>query len=233
MGRKPTRKELTALAHKELQREQANVLAFAEPRRELEELPEGLETGFVKRRKRGARTDEDCINEICELIAQGITATASTRYVGLPWATWQSWLKKNHQDAREKFEFAYTAHLEVMADNTIRIYEQLKAEREAAMKEFHEAHDHWREVAAGLDKEEKRPPEPIYKGPQEWELSLAEKRVKVRQWHLERRSDKFKSKQAVENTINTSVLAEININDARTAEEAMAAYQRMLNAKPV
>jgi hypothetical protein len=131
---------MRALAHKELQREQANVLAFAEPRRELEELPEGLETGFVKRRKRGARTDEDCINEICELIAQGITATASTRYVGLPWATWQSWLKKNHQDAREKFEFAYTAHLEVMADNTIRIYEQLKAEREAAMKEFHEAH---------------------------------------------------------------------------------------------
>jgi hypothetical protein len=103
-----------------LQREQANVLAFADPRRELEESPEGLETGFVKRRKRGARTDNDCINEICELVAQGITATAASRYVGVPWAMWQSWLKKNHEQAREKFDFSYGSHLEVMADATLR-----------------------------------------------------------------------------------------------------------------
>jgi hypothetical protein len=64
------------------------------------------------------------------LISQGITATASVRYVGLPWATWQAWLKANHERARESYEFAYTAHLEVMADRTLQIYEELKAQRE-------------------------------------------------------------------------------------------------------
>jgi hypothetical protein len=105
------KKELVKLA-----REQADVLAFADRNREIVELPPGLETGGTMRRKRGARTDRDCIDEICELIAQGITATASVRFVGVPWATWQAWLKQNHQQANEKFEFAYTAHLEVMSD---------------------------------------------------------------------------------------------------------------------
>jgi hypothetical protein len=88
------KKELTKLAS-----EQANVLAFADRNREIVELPEGLETGKVKRRKRGARTDRDCIDEICELIAQGATATSSVRYVGVSWATWQKWLKLNHERA--------------------------------------------------------------------------------------------------------------------------------------
>jgi hypothetical protein len=64
--------------------EQADVLAFADKNREIVRLPKNLETGYTKRRKRGARTDRDCIDEICELIAQGATATASVRYVGLP-----------------------------------------------------------------------------------------------------------------------------------------------------
>jgi hypothetical protein len=37
-----------------LTREQADVLAFADRNREIVELPEGLETGETKRRKRGA-----------------------------------------------------------------------------------------------------------------------------------------------------------------------------------
>ena len=108
------------------------MLAFANRNREIVELPPGLETGETMRRKRGARTDDDCIAEICELIAQGITATASVRYVGVPasvryvgvpWATWQKWLKLNHEGAADQFEFAYTSHLEVMADRTLQIYE--------------------------------------------------------------------------------------------------------------
>jgi hypothetical protein len=97
-------KELTKLAG-----EQANALAFADRNREIVELPEGLETGYTKRRKRGDRSDRDCIDEICELIAQGITATASVKYVGVPWATWQKWLKLNHEDAAVQYEFAYTS----------------------------------------------------------------------------------------------------------------------------
>jgi hypothetical protein len=44
--------------------------------REIEEIPEGLETGNTKRRKRGNRSDRDCVDEICDLVAQGITAMA-------------------------------------------------------------------------------------------------------------------------------------------------------------
>jgi hypothetical protein len=53
-----------------------------DPRREIEELPEGLQTGHVKRRKRGARSDRDCIDEICEIISAGITAKVACEYVG-------------------------------------------------------------------------------------------------------------------------------------------------------
>src|SRR6266498_366762 len=87
-----TKRELVALA-----REQSDVLAFADRHREIEVLPEGLETTHVTQRKRGNRTDRDCIDEICELIAQGITVMASVRYVGVPYATWHKWTKLNHE----------------------------------------------------------------------------------------------------------------------------------------
>jgi hypothetical protein len=63
-------------AQDELMKEQADVLAFADKNREIVELPPRLENGLTRKRKRGARTDTDCINEICEIVAQGITATA-------------------------------------------------------------------------------------------------------------------------------------------------------------
>jgi hypothetical protein len=97
-----------------LQREQSDVLAFADRNREIEELPADLETKHTANRKRGNRTDRDCIDEICELIAQGITVMASVRYVGVPYATWHKWTKLNHEQAREKYEFAYICHLEVL-----------------------------------------------------------------------------------------------------------------------
>jgi hypothetical protein len=72
MGRaKRGDKELVALAS-----EQADVLAFADRNHEIEEIPAGLETGYTKRRQRGDRSDRDCVDEICDLVAQGITAMA-------------------------------------------------------------------------------------------------------------------------------------------------------------
>jgi hypothetical protein len=109
------------IASREVTRQQSDVLAFADRHREIQKIPANLENGYTKRRKRGTRSDRDCIDEICELISRGITATAATRYVGLPWATWQKWLKLNHERAAEQYEFAYTSHLEVMADRTLRI----------------------------------------------------------------------------------------------------------------
>jgi hypothetical protein len=83
------------------------------------------------------------------------------------------------------------AHLEVMADRTLQIYEELKAQRESEMSKFIAAHDAWRDKMDNLEKGEKPPREPIYRGPTEWELSLAEKRVSVRKWQLELRHAKF------------------------------------------
>jgi Bacteriophage Sf6, terminase small subunit-like len=212
--------------------EQADVLAFADKNREIVRLPKNLETGYTKRRKRGARTDRDCIDEICELIAQGATATASVRYVGLPWATWQKWLKLNHERARESYEFAYTAHLEVMADRTIQIYEELKALRESKMAVYIEAHDAWCDKMDEVKKGEKPPREPVYRGPTEWELSLAEKRVAVRKWQLELRHAKFQRKHTIESKQSVSILQEINIREAKTPEEAMRAYAKLIDARP-
>jgi hypothetical protein len=215
-----------------LMNEQADVLAFADRNHEIEKLPKDLETGFTRRRKRGNRTDRDCIGEACDLIARGITATAAVRYVGVPWATWQAWLKTNHERARESFEFAYTCHLEAMADRTLQIYEELKALRESKMAEFVAAHDAWCAKMDNLEKGKRPPREPVYRGLAEWELSLAEKRVKVRQWQLELRHAKFQRKHAIETTQNISVLQEINVRDARTPEEAMRAYTKLINQRP-
>jgi hypothetical protein len=101
MGRATQRRELATL-----ESEQTDVLAFADRCREIEGIPESLESGNTKRRKRGNRTDRDCVDEIFDLVSQGITATAAVRYVGVPWATWQKWLRLNHERAREQFDFA-------------------------------------------------------------------------------------------------------------------------------
>jgi hypothetical protein len=141
-------------------------------------------------------------------------------------------LKVNHEDAAAQYEFAYTSHLEVMADRTLQIYEELKAQRESEMAKFITAHDAWRDKVDSLEKNEKPPREPVYRGPTEWELSLAEKRVAVRKWQLELRHAKFQRKHTIESTQNISVLQEINIRDARTPEEAMKMYTKLIDARP-
>jgi hypothetical protein len=79
-------KELTRIARTEFAREQADALAFVDRNREIVELPPGLENGQTRKRMRGARTDCDCIDEICETVAQGIKATASSSFRRDPFA---------------------------------------------------------------------------------------------------------------------------------------------------
>jgi hypothetical protein len=190
MSAKLTKKQLRVIARKDLQREQTNVLAFVDPRREIEELPEGLETGHVKRRKRGARSDSDCIDEICELIGSGITAKAACEYVGVPWATWQYWRRNNVENARRTSDFAYECHLRLLADSALDIIDQLAEQRDAARKAYHEAYEAWRTWKPS-EQQKERPPAPSYIGPSELDLRIANQRAKVRQWHYERLQKKF------------------------------------------
>ena len=191
-----TKKQLRVIARKDLQREQTNVLAFVDPRREIEELPEGLESGHVRRRKRGARSDSDCIDEICDLIASGITAKAACEYVGVPWATWQYWRRNNVENARGKSDLAYELHLQLLADLTLDIIDQLAEQRDAAKKTYHEAYEAWRTWKPS-EQQKERPPAPTYMGPSELDLRIAEQCVKTRQWHFERLQKKFANRRLV------------------------------------
>ena len=216
-----------------LHAEQTNVLAVFERNREIVELPEGLANGHVQRRRRGARTDEDCIHEICELVARGITASAATEFINLPWSTWNAWLRRNHCQAREKYDLAYDFHLEAMADKTQRIFVELKAERKRCMDDYHKRYDDWLDECKKLTKEDWKPPEPQYRGPAEWELKIAEDQVKSWQWHLEMRHDKFKRKIETDNKNATTrcTVHEIDIKNTDTPEEALRKYHRLIEGK--
>jgi hypothetical protein len=80
------------------------------------------------------------------------------------------------------------------------------------------------------EKGEKAPREPVYRGPSEWELSLAEKRVSIRKWQLELRHAKFQRKQHVENTVRTDVTISHEINLKRDPREAMSEYLKLIDA---
>jgi hypothetical protein len=198
-------KKLQAAA-RSLHETQTNVLAVYERNREIEELPPGLETGYTNRRKRGARTDEDCINEVCELISRGITASAATEFVGLPWSTWHAWIRRDHCQAKEKHDLAYDFHLEAMTDKIHHVYLEIKAKREKALEAYYKRYDAWVDACNKLGKDDRLPREPQYRGPAEWELKAAEDQAKAWQWHLELRHTKFQRKHQLETTQNISRL---------------------------
>ena len=80
------------------------------------------------------------------MISRGITAVAATNFVAVPWSTWHSWLRKNHENSRELYEFAYTCHLEAMAHRTLLILDQIEARRESEMTKYHAEHRAWRKA---------------------------------------------------------------------------------------
>ena len=128
-----------------------DVLSFA--------IPEGLKDSDVMRRARGDKSDIECVNEICGLIAEGMIVTKAVKTAKVPWPTWHAWVQLNHCRAKDRYEVAYQMHLEAMADRTHTLIEEMEAERKTCMDRFHAEYESWR---AGDDKA--RPP-PIYKGP--------------------------------------------------------------------
>jgi hypothetical protein len=119
-----------------------------------------------------------------------------------------------------------------MADRTLKVYEELEARRDAAQKIY------WTELEAyrAWDKETSdgpRPPEPVYKGPAEWELASAKERVKQMNVHLEAGLERFRKKN--ETTINThmsgSIVHEVDVKNTGTAEEVLREYHKMIEGK--
>ena len=112
---------------------QSNIYSFAVP-----------DNGHTINRARGEKTDIQCINEVCGLVANGMGAVEAVKQVGLPWATWHAWVEQNHLLAKDRYALAYKMHLEIRADQTIKIYDDLLEERRIKRAEYFKAHDEWR-----------------------------------------------------------------------------------------
>jgi hypothetical protein len=84
-----------AVALRESAQRRNDITAVLDPYRERPTLPPGLVDGNTLRRKRGDRSDEDCINELCELIACGITCAKAREFIGIPNTLWYKWKREN------------------------------------------------------------------------------------------------------------------------------------------
>lgn len=210
-----------------------DALAFIDRHREIVELPPGRVDGDTMRRKRGTRDDEDTVQEILLMYAQGATLTEVLKHVGLPYVTWHKWRTEDRHQLKARYEFAHVCHLEAMADKTLLVFEQLEARRNACMAEFKVKHDAWVETMnAWVSDDEKtaRPIEPIYWGPSEWDLNSAREKAKVWDRHLAVGLERFKKMDTVTHNINTSILHTIDVKNI-DPEKALATYHRLIEGK--
>ena len=188
---------------------------------------------MVRRRLRGERTDLECINTVCELVAAGCTLITSRVWVGVNALTWHNWREANHHRILEKYKVAVQCYLEHMADATLEILEKLKRDRDAALKKYNAELREYRRAlrdyeVAPKDAKLEKPVEPVYDGPSEFDIRIADMRVRERNFHLEKRYPDFANKSEVTSTGRTSILQEINIREAKTPAEAMWIYQRLI-----
>ncbi len=226
-----------------------DALAVAERNREIVELPPGLETNLTMKRKRGARTDDDVIEEAMEIHAQGITLMASLRYVGLPYTTWHKWIKRDHCHTKERYECAHHCHLEAMVDKSLQVIEILEAERKDAkqklrerLAEWHAAHrEHERAMRKWRRSDEKTrgdepmyegPSEPTYDGPGDWELASAREKIKTWQLHITAGIERFKKREQHDHMHmgGRSILDTIDVKSIKPGE-ALETYHKLIDGK--
>ena len=203
-----------------------DVAAVLDPYRTQELLPSGLTNGQTLRRYRGERTDADCVNEVCELVASGITCKAARRHVGVPTTTWKAWRRDNVANVKEKYAIARECQLEEFGDDTIEIFEEVKQQREDALKR-------WREELKVWDASDKSTREPEYEGPTDFDLRIAEMRARRRELTLEKKHPDYANKRGG-NTLVVNVNKNIyqEVRDAGSPEEAMKQYAAILDLRP-
>lgn len=191
---------------------QSNIHSFAVP-----------DNARTLERARGMKSDIECINEVCGLVANGMGAVEAVKQVQLPWSTWHSWVERNHLLAKERYALAYKMHLEIRADQTIKIYDDLLEERRIKRAEYFKDHDDWRAA-------EGKGPEPIYKGPTEWELTAAKARVNGLQVHIKAGLERFKDTSEVNHNITskTTAVHEVTIKKDESPEDALRAYHKLI-----
>jgi hypothetical protein len=194
--------------------------------------PNGLPNAQTMMRQRGEREDLDCINDVCGRIARGTLVTVAVVEVGVHWALWHKWQYENYLNARDRYKLAYQMHLEVMADRTQQMVEQLEAERKACKQRYYDAHREWREWSGDKD-DPKRPREPIYEGPEEWELNAVKEKLRGLYAHMKAGLKRFKDKTQVDHNITErrSIVHEVDIKNVGTAEEVLREYHKLIEGK--
>lgn len=189
-----------------------NLKAAATKARGIVKMPDGLINGNVLRRKRGTQTDEDCIDQICSLISNGVTVVDALQHVKLDPKDWYKWQRNNYCYAMNQYEDALHCHLEVMVDRTLKVFVDLEAKREAAKlkliadsyewkdarRAFSKKLEAWRALdpdTRGAEPKYDGLHEPAYHGPGEWELASAKAKANMWKFHMQSGLKRFKKRE--------------------------------------
>jgi hypothetical protein len=82
-------------------------------------LPRDLIDNTVMQRKRGDRTDENCIDEILERISSGDTLSLSLELVGVSGTQWRAWVSRDYHGLKAKVALAWEAQADSWADDLL------------------------------------------------------------------------------------------------------------------
>jgi Bacteriophage Sf6, terminase small subunit-like len=205
-----------------------NARVAAAKAREIVNMPDGLMGGQVMRRKRGTISDESCIDNIIDLISEGSTVHDALQHAGVHRRDWYRWIKENHHGASDKYQDAALSFLELMADRTLKVFENLEAKREADKQvlrdktsEWHAAHHQheikmreWRgQGERGEAPLYDGPSEPKYDGPEEWELGSAKEKAAMWKFRLQAGLTRFKKAEEHNVNISQNILHTIDVKN--------------------
>ena len=199
---------------------------------EEEHLPESMCDGHVMRRERGDLTNAACIHRICDLISRGVTETDARQYIGVSASEWGRWRVRNECNVNEKIALATSLQHIATADECIKILKALERRRgetltayNAEVRTYNKMLSEWRAQPEG--QRGPGPVEPVYDGPSELDVKIAQSIVQHLQWKLEKRSPDYipKSQNTTHNIFE-------EIRTAVTPQDAMQKYVHYIDVKP-
>lgn len=214
-------------------------------------MAEGQVTGHTMNRKRGTVSDETTIDKVCTLVANGATVVDALNEAQIDRQDWYRWKRENYLGANDKYQDAALCYLELMADRTLKVFEDLETQREAAKQALrdrtalywsaqnqHEINMRkWRSDNLGIPVAERGeapmyegPQEPKYDGPEEWELSLAKEKAAMWKFHLQAGLERFRKAQEGAVNVNHSILHTIDVSNIEPGK-ALETYHRLIEGK--
>ena len=160
------------------------------------------------------------------MVQRGVSVSDACAELKLPRATWYLWFRQNRYGAADKYAVALRGELDRKAEEVIEIIDQFRAERAEALSQYRKARAEWE----ATPKEDRGDP-PKYVGPDDLDLRGAIAASDVRKWKVARLHPDYADKSVIENHSSNAITQEIKIT--MSPQEAMSAYLKMINAKPV